>query len=403
MKKILVLCLGLMLVLVAGCAPKVPELPPTPAPPTGPVGQAIVNIDTTAPGSGVITLDPSTVVFSREQSYLTVNVNSESIVYNKGYILASGRTPQQWVQFTIGSGSYPTAQNPAGAVFIVGDSLFNTPVTVNANLTLSPSDFLVGEQNTVIIFSCDKLSAGWDCHSTGSNWLAKGFDVTKTGSIDVKSNPSGANIYGDGEITVYSTNTTITGVPAGSRNITLKKSGYYDSTNIVNVVAGQTTNVIANLVQIPTTGSINVRSNPSGATIYKDGVNTMHTTNDTLIGVPAGSRNITLKKSGYYDNMNIVNVVTGQTANVIATLAPIATTGSIYATSTPTNALFYVDGVYKGNTTLTVPNVAPGTRSVTFGKSGYQNYTTSATVTTGLTTNVIAPLALALPEVPTIP
>ncbi len=66
------------------------------------------------------------------------------------------------------------------------------------------------------------------------------------------------------------------------------------------------------------------------------------------------------------------------------------TTGSIYATSVPSGASFYVDNVLKGTTPLNVTNVTAGSRSVKFTKSGYQNYTTTATVTAGQITQVNA-------------
>jgi PEGA domain len=51
----------------------------------------------------------------------------------------------------------------------------------------------------------------------------------------------------------------------------------------------------------PTTGSIIIESEPTGAAIYLDGSNTGQITNDTLADVDFGSHDITLKLDGYRD------------------------------------------------------------------------------------------------------
>ncbi len=143
------------------------------------------------------------------------------------------------------------------------------------------------------------------------------------------------------------------------------------------------------------TGSIYSTSVPSGAYFYVDnaykGVTPL-----TASNVFAGSRSVKFIKTGYQTYTATVTVTAGQTANVNATLTA-NPTGVIYATSVPSGAYFYVDNAYKGVTPLTVSNVAAGSRSVKFIKSGYNQYVTSATVTTGQTANVNATLTVASP------
>jgi hypothetical protein len=72
-----------------------------------------------------------------------------------------------------------------------------------------------------------------------------------------------------------------------------------------------------------------------------------------------------------------------------------STTGSISITSTPPGANISLNGVDKGTVTpATLLGITPGTHTVTLTKAGYYDWTGSATVTAGTTTNVIATLPL---------
>jgi len=63
-------------------------------------------------------------------------------------------------------------------------------------------------------------------------------------------------------------------------------------------------------------GSIYITSNPSGAEIWLDGVNTFQTTPDTVKNVDEGAHNVTLKLQEYNDTTFTVNVTGGQTSVV---------------------------------------------------------------------------------------
>lgn len=61
--------------------------------------------------------------------------------------------------------------------------------------------------------------------------------VQETGSIFINSTPAGADIAVDGVSSGKVTPDSVTGVPVGSRSVTLTLSGYRDTTFTVNVVA----------------------------------------------------------------------------------------------------------------------------------------------------------------------
>lgn len=69
-------------------------------------------------------------------------------------------------------------------------------------------------------------------------------------------------------------------------------------------------------------------------------------------------------------------------------------TGSIYATSTPTNADIYIDSVYKGLTPVLVNNILVGSHTITASKLGYNSESKLVNVTNGATTNVSFTLSL---------
>ncbi|MBN1224367.1 MAG: SMP-30/gluconolactonase/LRE family protein [Candidatus Aminicenantes bacterium] len=80
------------------------------------------------------------------------------------------------------------------------------------------------------------------------------------GSIQVNSSPSGAKVFLDGSDTNEVTNTTLTGISAGSHEVRIFKEGYVDHEESVMVTGGETAIVNANLskhtitVNTPTAG-----------------------------------------------------------------------------------------------------------------------------------------------------
>jgi len=70
-----------------------------------------------------------------------------------------------------------------------------------------------------------------------------------TGSIQVNSTPSGANVYLDSSDTNKTTNCTLSGISAGNHSIKLIKEGFVDYQKSIIVYKGQTATVNANLTK----------------------------------------------------------------------------------------------------------------------------------------------------------
>jgi hypothetical protein len=217
-----------------------------------------------------------------------------------------------------------------------------------------------------------------------------------TGFYDITSSPSGAAVTVDAT-PVGNTPTTatvyVTGTPG--HTIAVNLAGYQPWSQYVagNPAAGQHIPIHANLVPVVQTGNIYVNSNPSGASAILDSGYDQLTTPGTFSAVSTGWHNVQVSKSGYQIYSTSIHVQSGQTSNVFATLVPNAQYGSISVTSVPVGASLYVDTIYQGLTNQIVGNLAVGSHTVTLKKSGYKDFTQTATVYNAQTTSVSVTLS----------
>lgn len=79
---------------------------------------------------------------------------------------------------------------------------------------------------------------------------------------------------------------------------------------------------------VETKGSIYITSNPAGAQIWIDGINTLQTTPDTVMDVSEGTRNIKLSLTDYKDTTFALSVTAGQ----MSVVGPIVLTSDIFTT-----------------------------------------------------------------------
>jgi hypothetical protein len=209
------------------------------------------------------------------------------------------------------------------------------------------------------------------------------------GYYKVSSDPSQGSVLLDGAyygMTPY----TITVYRTGSagHTISVSKSGYMTWSQFYSgePANGQTIDVFATLYPVSETGNIYVNSNPAGASAILDNGYAQLTTPGTFNGVSIGWHNVQVSKSGYLVYSTDIEVKPAGTSNVMATLVPSAQYGSISVSSNPTGASLYVDTIYEGVTNQVVSNLAVGSHTVTLKKSGYQDYSQTATVNNAQTT-----------------
>nr|QNO52394.1 hypothetical protein IAKEDICC_00015 [Methanosarcinales archaeon ANME-1 ERB6] len=149
------------------------------------------------------------------------------------------------------------------------------------------------------------------------------------GSISVSSSPSGAYIKsldGIGYSGVLKTPCTVPNVKPGTHVIELSLPGYEDWSTSVQVNPGETSSVSTTLVPktTPATGTISVSSSPSSANVYLD--NTYKgITPLTIPDISTGTHTIKVTLAGYDDWSQNVQVTSGETLPVPASLTKTST------------------------------------------------------------------------------
>ena len=222
--------------------------------------------------------------------------------------------------------------------------------------------------------------------------------VVTTGTLSVSSSPSGAAVYVD-NIYYGVTSTTIGNLVPGSHSVRLTKAGYQDWTGTVTISAGSTTYLNPTLVTNPQPqyATVSISSNPSGASVYGDGVYVGQTRSGSPLvftQVKPGVHTILLTKSGYQDYQTTQNVVAGQDYVVSVTLNAVQnpTTGGISVISAPSQAEVYLNNAFKGLTPITLDSLTPGSYTVLVKLSGYQDWQATQQVTAGQTAQISATL-----------
>ncbi|PKL58408.1 MAG: S-layer protein, partial [Methanomicrobiales archaeon HGW-Methanomicrobiales-5] len=225
-----------------------------------------------------------------------------------------------------------------------------------------------------------------------------------TGTVYVKSSPSGANVYVDSNYNGV-TPITLTLYP-GNHNIVLKQSGYNDWSTTVYVTAGSSQTINPGLTPA-IFGSISIGSAPAGASVFLDSAYkgiTNPSGSFTLNNVPSGSPILKLTASGYNDWIETVyvNPNTNTYVPVVMTIigpspTPVPAAGSINVVSTPTGAEIYIDNIFRGYTPTTITEIDPGQHQILLKYTGYTDYSGTVSVASGQTT----PLAIGMTPVPT--
>ncbi len=218
------------------------------------------------------------------------------------------------------------------------------------------------------------------------------------GWIDVRCNVDGARVYFDGEekgvISGGSLTVPVYTTAAPYHSLTVEKSGYTPYSGELSMPAnGETKTVYATLNPIPTPvppvnyGSIYVESSPTGASIYFNG-NYRGNAPLTINEVWPGSYSIQAELNGYRTYTTTTSVSSGTRSTVYCSLSPMVTSGSLYIISNPTNAKVVLDGLDRGNTPLTLNNLAPTTHIVELDHPGYYDWKSTVEVPAGGTKTV---------------
>jgi len=214
----------------------------------------------------------------------------------------------------------------------------------------------------------------------------------------------GTEVYVDGffKNSTYSDGTvTISNLSSGSHEIKLSKVGYLESVHYPLIYEGKTTNITTILYPVTlsslSTGFLNVQS-PLYTSFYVDNVSIYYMSPNKLINgyfsaliknLSPGQHEVKLNKSGYKKILLYPVIEAGKLTKVdFSDLTPMY--GSLLVISNPANASVYVDGSFKGysvsgygESSKAIKGILTGEHNVKVSKSGYNDYTTTRTITDG--------------------
>jgi diacylglycerol kinase family enzyme len=188
----------------------------------------------------------------------------------------------------------------------------------------------------------------------------------RTGSLSIKSKPSKAKIFLNGE-DIGTLPKTLTDLKPGKYSVEVSLVEYEVWSETVDIEADLKKTLTAELQM--KAGSINIESKPAKAKVYLDGEE-VGTTPATLMSVSPGSHEVEIRLDGYDVWSEIVEVE----ADKEKVLTPVLRmrTGSFSVNSEPANAKIYLDGDYIGTTPEIIRSSALGTHVVEIRKEGYE-------------------------------
>jgi len=281
-------------------------------------------------------------------------------------------------------GTLKVSSTPSGASLVLDNvNKGSTPVTIQS--VLAGGHTISLSKDGYYEYDAD-ISVPGGTTTTLSIPLVK-IPPPGNGTLFVNSTPKGANVTID-DIFFGKTPATFKNITPEEHIVTLNLSGYDNYTETISVTSNETTIIDVDLAKINAVpGSIRITSTPSGATVYLDNVNN-GVTPLTLDNIAPGSHAILLKKTGYNDYRTNINVVSGQTATLSATLSLFGQkTGAVTIKSTPSGATILIDNINRGSTPMTISNLMAGGHPLVLKKTGYNDYKTNIIVTAGRTNN----------------
>ncbi|MHC4454153.1 MAG: PEGA domain-containing protein, partial [Planctomycetota bacterium] len=189
-----------------------------------------------------------------------------------------------------------------------------------------------------------------------------------TGSISVKSNPTNAILYMDGQ-DIGTTPNDLSALAVGLHEFEAVLKGYKNWKKSVNIKKGKNKNINAVLQINP--GSVSIKSDPSNAMVHINGKE-FDSTPVTITDLNPGKHNVEVKMDGYEDWKENIEIIPGKEIALTPTLQ--MKVGSVMIESEPAGALVLIDDKEVGNTPITITDLRPAIHSVEIRKVGYANW-----------------------------
>jgi glutaredoxin-related protein len=337
------------------------------------IQKTMLNITTTPPGAQIfldgsfIGVSPIQVEVQPGQHTVLATMPGYSAA-QQSFTVAPGETKTINLVLNPEQATLKVYSSPAGASIYVNGQYRGVAPSAGLTLTLTPGTYTVEA----------KLSGYQDASTTVTLNPGESRSITLTllprkATLNIFTNPVGASIYVNGNYvgTTRSTGLSVQ-VDPGTHTIIATMSGYQDTTVTVNVGSGEIKRVDITLPPIIRTGFLLIYTNPTNASIYVDG---------RYVGVagPTGLRvevdanvvhRVVASLPDYEDASVEVQVAPNETRTVNLTLEPIVKVGTVSISSSPSNALVYINGYLKGITPLRL-DLEYGTYQLVVIKGGY--------------------------------
>ncbi len=217
-----------------------------------------------------------------------------------------------------------------------------------------------------------------------------------TGTASVASEPPDAMIYLDNKNTGLTTPAILENLALNEDyTIKLSKEGFEDVEHSFRVSSDKPVDVNINLAVLA--GTLEIETEPEGATVFLDNKQTGFNTPTTLKNLTLETdQKIILKKEGYRDFEQSISITNSKPQKLIAKLVPLPEYGKIEVVSEPSGADIFLDGRNTGEKTPTVlADIRIGeTHSIRITKHGHLGFVQSITLNDDKTETITAKLAI---------
>jgi hypothetical protein len=206
------------------------------------------------------------------------------------------------------------------------------------------------------------------------------------GTIQVNSNPSGADVFVDGRF--VGTTPVSYGARAGSREVSIELSGYETFRRVVDLNGGGTATISTDLRAIRRTGTVSFASSPSGAEVFLNG-RSLGTTPTGSITLDEGSYEARYVLPGFQETSVSFSVSGGQTQTVSTELASLR--GDLIVDTNVRGARVFINGTSYGTLQTgrgSVDDLPAGTHQLTVVADGFNTVVTDFIIRGGRTTEL---------------
>lgn len=281
----------------------------------------------------------------------------------------------------IGWGSIAVASTPSGAAITLDNTTFDGMIRTPYTFMDVPAG---GHEIVLTLKGYEEYRGivqvkGGETAPVTAQLNKQGEGPPTHGTLSVMSTPY--TVYG----TIRSSDTTrapvtfttpyaVEFMQPGTYTIELTSAGYHPWTTTVQVVIGKTTYVFGELEQVrPVNCSLVMRSTPSGAYVFLDGIYRGRT--PALISpVVSNKHSISIEYPGYADDKRVVFLRNGALTTIDVQLTTV-NEPSIIVNTAPLGASILIDERIHGTSPETFTDIEPGIHAVSLHSAGYRDTT----------------------------